>query len=432
MEFGLVALYVATVLVRPQEWWEPVRGWRLVDVIAISSILVTLMSQRRGRPSLQAVFRTPLMRVLMALLVLVLLSHWGNFRLRTGLDAFADFGKICVLFSLVMLTVDRTERVRKMMWVLLACAMMFCIHGLLQIRTGIGLGEMVPLGNIEDGTLRIIASGIFSDPNDFAMLFSLTMPFLFTMLRTGTAPLLKALLCAFIPGFLFCLFHTQSRGGVVGLASMLLAYIWLGGKRSFGRLVITAILIAVVVAFGPRRARETVYEGSAGGRVMEWGIGIGMLKQSPLFGIGYNRWLDVERRAAHNSYVNAFAELGLLGYSFWFTFVWLIVKYLSRITRLRDKLPPSILLHAGGVYAALMGYLASAFFLTRSYNPVLFCLLGMGAGMILYVQNAYPELAATSLRITQRDIGGALLMAMVSIPAVWLAIRIYYAGAGVG
>ena len=38
-----------------------------------------------------------------------------------------------------------------------------------------------------------------------------------------------------------------------------------------------------------------------------------------------------------------------------------------------------------GLFAALVGFYASAFFLTRTYNPFLYLMLGLGIGLIRYV-----------------------------------------------
>jgi hypothetical protein len=83
------------------------------------------------------------------------------------------------------------------------------------------------------------------------------------------------------------------------------------------------------------------------------------------------------------------------------------------------------------LFAGLVGYMTCAFFLTRTYNPVLYFLLGLGIGLIRHMQRN-PQLPAGLLSVTRRDLirGGA--MAVASIPAIWLGIKLYWAMGGSG
>jgi putative inorganic carbon (hco3(-)) transporter len=210
----------------------------------------------------------------------------------------------------------------------------------------------------------------------------------------------------------------------------LLAYVWLSTRTTILRVLVACAVLGAIVAFGPARARETVYEGSAGGRIMQWGYGNQFLKQSPLFGIGYQRWLEHSDQVAHNSFVTCYGELGLFGYSFWFTLLWLVLRSVYRIARL-EPLDRGTRRVAVGLFAAMAGFYASAFFLTRTYNPFLYLMLGLGIGLIRYVERQ-PYCPAGYFDITNRDIGQSVLMAVASVPAIWILVRLYWAAGGVG
>ncbi|HUJ70712.1 MAG TPA: hypothetical protein VLZ30_00600, partial [Verrucomicrobiae bacterium] len=82
---------------------------------------------------------------------------------------------------------------------------------------------------------------------------------------------------------------------------------------------------------------------------------------------------------------------------------------------------------ANGLFAALVGYLTAAFFLTRTYNPVLFFLLGMGVGLVRWVESRQPTPAPAPLvGISIRDLRLSAILSMVSIPAIWILIRTYW------
>ena len=163
---------------------------------------------------------------------------------------------------------------------------------------------------------------------------------------------------------------------------------------------------------------------------MQWGYGNQFLKQNPLFGIGYQRWLDYSDQVAHNSFVTCYGELGLFGYSFWFSLLWLVLRSVYKIVRL-EPLDRGTRRLAIGLFAALVGFYASAFFLTRTYNPFLYLMLGLGIGLIRYVDRQ-PYCPAGYLDITNRNIGQSVLMAVASIPAIWVVVRLYWAAGGGG
>jgi hypothetical protein len=291
---------------------------------------------------------------------------------------------------------------------------------------------MEPYGSFDSGDFRVIGSGIFSDPNDFAMLYLMAMPFAFCLLTAGGSIAGKLLLLCSLPPMVYVLYFTQSRGGIIGFCAMIIAYFWTTTKNLMFRLFLLVGLLSVIAVFGPERARGAYVEGSASGRVIAWGYGIQMLKENPAFGLGYSRWADYSGGvAAHNSLVNCFGELGLVGYMCWFTLCLLIVKSVLRVARAEGQIDFRTRRVASGLFAAQVGYLTAAFFLTRTYNPVLFFLLGMGFGLIRWVEIQQPA-AAPLVQISTRDVRQSAIYALASVPLIWLIIRAYWAMSGSG
>jgi hypothetical protein len=429
MGFILVCLYVAILLVRPQEWYEPVKGFELVNIVAIPTILVAFIEQSKSRAG-SFLLRSRFSLVMLGLFASVLLSHLSRLRVQGAVDAVREFGKIVILFYLVAILVNTPRRLKTMMWIIIGCSVLLAYHTYLQVQTGHGFGNIEPFGSFEMGDFRVIASGLFSDPNDFAMLYIMAMPFVFCLVAAGAAITSKLLLLCSLPPMMYVLWYAKSRGGVIGFCAMMLAYSWLSAKNLFVRLLLVVVLLSSIVAFGPERARGTYIEGSAAGRVIEWGYGIQMLKENPLFGFGYMRWTDFSGgTAAHNSAVNCFAELGLIGYFCWFTLCLIVIKSVLRIARAVGQLDSGTRRLASGLFAAQVGYLTAAFFLTRTYNPVLFFLLGMGVGLVRWIESR-EQTPSSLVEVTARDLRQSALLALVSIPAIWLLIKVYWAVSG--
>ncbi len=431
MGFFLVCLYVAVLLLRPQEWYEPVKGYELVNIIAIPTILIAFIQQSKSKAG-GFFLRNRFSLAMLGLFASVMLSQLVRLRLSGAIDAVREFGKIVILFYLVAILVNTPRRVRIMMWVIIGSSMILAYHTYLQVQTGHGFGNIEPYGSFDSGDFRVVGSGIFSDPNDFAMLYLMAMPFAFCLLTAGGAIASKLLVLCSLPPMVYVLYYTQSRGGVIGFCAMIIAYLWTATKNLLIRVLLLVTLLSVVVFFGPERVRGAYVEGSASGRVMAWGLGIQMLKQDPLFGFGYQRWPEFSGGiVAHNSLVNCFGELGLVGYICWFTLCLLIVKSVLRIARAEGQVDFRTRRVANGLFAAQVGYLTAALFLTRTYNPVLFFLLGMGVGLIRWVETQQPG-PSPLVQISARDVRQSAIYAVASIPAIWLVIRAYWAVSGSG
>ncbi|MGB4787029.1 MAG: O-antigen ligase family protein, partial [Candidatus Acidiferrum sp.] len=66
-------------------------------------------------------------------------------------------------------------------------------------------------------------------------------------------------------------------------------------------------------------------------RLEAWANGLEMFKSAPLFGIGFNGFTDFHEITAHNSFVLCLAELGLLGSTLWMALLVTTTTNLNRI-----------------------------------------------------------------------------------------------------
>ena len=109
-----------------------------------------------------------------------------------------------------------------------------------------------------------------------------------------------------------------------------------------------------------------------------------MLKGSPIWGVGFGMFADQHGRVAHNSFVHTFAELGVVGYFLWLGALVVTFQGLARLRRLADDLPygEEFTELASATRLALVGFLASALFLSRGYSPTLFIVLGIATALI--------------------------------------------------
>ncbi|MDP8219694.1 MAG: hypothetical protein P9M03_13320 [Candidatus Theseobacter exili] len=134
----------------------------------------------------------------------------------------------------------------------------------------------------------------------------------------------------------------------------------------------------------PSRFAHGILGKHATERIVFWSAGNQMLKDDPIFGVGYNMFGEYcYSRAAQSSFVECYSELGFLGYFFW---IGLIFVALYGLWTLKDKIIPGRAendkFHAfmcDGILAAIAGYMAAGFFLSRAFMLHFYLLIAVSA-----------------------------------------------------
>jgi len=228
----------------------------------------------------------------------------------------------------------------------------------------------------------------------------------------------------------YAVYLTNSRGSVLALGTMVFMY----GLLRFGlikSLVVIPILLVPLIALGPSRMAEmSADEESAENRIEAWYEGFQMLTSRPLFGVGKGQFADHHGMTAHNSYVLAFSELGLVGYFFWLSNIviaWLMLRRIIQTTGSPDEGPEvaarwkELRDAAQTLWFGYVGGLVSAFFLSRSYVVILYIHIALIVAVFQMARRERPDLEP----IRWGDLWGKLLVgSLASVVLLWLITRI--------
>jgi hypothetical protein len=261
---------------------------------------------------------------------------------------------------------------------------------------------------------RIRALGMMHDPNDLAMGMIVALGLIGGWWKARPQVrhlLLAATACALVYG----VYLTRSRGGAVALVVM----VWRFASRRIGRvraLVILVVLGAAMFGLGVGgRSLSLPTDESASDRLVAWTEGLEMLKARPILGVGYGQFVDHHTLTAHNSLVLCFAETGLLGSFFWVGLLVVTLFELQRLKNLPADAPfDDMTRHwAEGLQLALIGFLTAAFFLSRTFVPTLYLIVGLSAALAATARAAdrsiplpaLPELGALALACELAGIG---------------------------
>jgi O-antigen ligase len=223
--------------------------------------------------------------------------------------------------------------------------------------------------------------GFLRDPNDFAQTLVMMVPWLL-MQVSATASRWRVLMSIgpFIGLFGYVLYLTHSRGGLVGLGAMGLFAL----RKRIGNVktgLLAALALAAYQLKGSMGGRAmSTKEQSANERIEAWSEGLIMLKEHPLFGVGYGNFIEHHIRTAHNSYVLCFAELGLVGYFLWMGMIVIAFKAVTRVIE-STQVSPELKRTAEFFRYSMIGFMVCAWFLSRAYIPTLFIMLAMAISL---------------------------------------------------
>lgn len=421
--FVVLVLYVVLVVyIRPFEYQQYAESLRNVPIVSGMLALLLLSWVGVGRKDFGAP-QYPLMLALAVCISIsgVLATRW----LGAFMPAFLGFVPVLILFFVAASSVDSVSRLRKMFLFIAAVSLFIAWHGIDQYEKGVGWSGALP------NNQRITYVGFLNDPNDLAMALLIATPMALSFYRGIRRPFSALLALCAAGAMLYAVYLTNSRGAVLAVGAMVLVY----SVTHFGPrkgLLVAPVLLAAAIALGPERAGQiSASEESAAGRVEAWYDGFQMLKSYPLFGVGRGQFVEHHVRTAHNSYVLALAELGIVGYYVWFSLVLLSVLMLLKIAR-APPMPEGT--DAAGLAAwhehqrlarillySMTGCLTAAFFLSRTYVVFLYLLIAMIVGLYQSARRHHGALPSLALKTMAKKL---LLLEFVSIVLLWLTTRL--------
>lgn len=330
-------------------------------------------------------------KFLLFFLILGTMSHVLNFYFGGAYAFFTKFLSIILIYYVITSSLVSMKEIERFFVVIIILTTIMAVHGILQFNNG-GIGWTGQTFAHKSTRIRYI--GIFSDPNDLALVFIFAVPLILYFLSQKEGMLYRIINLCLLAIVLYGIFLTQSRGAMVSLGTMAAYY----GVKKYGikkGLIAGAILLVpIIIVFKSGQFLEiSASEESAHGRIDAWYEGLQMLMHSPLWGVGPGMFTEFNYLTAHNSFVLCFSETGLLGYFFWlgaiyYNFMGLAKTYKYELLNSEEGtiISPSFFLTI-----SLVGFLTASFFLSRTYTIILYINLG-GITSYLYVKNNEMEI----------------------------------------
>lgn len=341
-------------------------------------------------------------RAILTLVAVYFLSSMAGLSLGSSAAFFFDtFSRVLTLFVLLVACVRTVDDFRFFVSVYVA-SLLFVVW------VTFFLGETL----VFDGYTRVGGTATY-DGNDLGVLYMIGLPLAVVMVRSG-GRLVGAIGLLALIGIPASTALTASRGAFLALVSCGIGLLLLSPGVSVARRTVIVCAIAVSVAFAAPAGYWTQMSTitnldqdynvtSETGRVAIWKRGMGYVYERPLLGVGPNNFiragwqisdqarqgLGIRDQAAHNTFVQIWAEMGTLGFVL---FTGILVASFRTLLRLRRSIPKAWLGGTSGqrflylmvcyLPVSIVGFTIAAFFVTHGYTPMYYVLVAF-VGIVL-------------------------------------------------
>jgi putative inorganic carbon (HCO3(-)) transporter len=392
-----VAGYVLTAVGRVHQLFPALEVLRPAILTGFFAIVLFVLDRQPER-RLVSVFAPPA-KWLVALLAWMILSVPGALVGGTSFAVvFDNFIKTVVMFFVIAASVRSGRDVERLVCAYFAGAVIY--SAVVTTRFQLGSGDAWRLGRL-----------YYYDANDFATFVVSAMPFGIYLLHAGRTFAVRVWAAAGLVLLTLGFVWSGSRGGFIALAAVgVFVVVRYGAIPMRWRLSATGLIFVVLAAaasdqywqqMGTITSAHDYNRTEETGRMQIWGRGIGYMMSNPVFGVGPGNFQAAEGRlspqavrqqygigvrwnAAHNSFVQAGAELGLPGL---ILFTGVILSAFASLRRAgglvqagyqpgHDNVPLT-----PALTGSLLGFVVGAFFLSLAYSEMLYTLVAFATGL---------------------------------------------------
>lgn len=379
---GLVLLIMAVgaLLFRPSDLVPALEGASIYELCMVLCIGAAL-------PRLGAVLRPAAIRgdaitaCALVFVACIVVSHLARADTWSARIDGVEAAKSCILFLLILALVNTWEKLRLLLLVTAASVLGVTVLALLSYH---GVIYLPALGSVEQPgaeggppLLRLCATGIFNDPNDYSLMLVLCLCVCVYVLGWRRLGPRRWLAAAPFGVFAYALVLTHSRGGLMSGAAGALGFL---AARYGWRNAIPLVGVLSLVMLAPFWGRQTTWnvsdpEDTFQARLELWSDSFEAFRGSPLLGVGKGRLVEDIGQVTHNSYLQAFSELGIVGGTVFVGLFFLAVRGLWRARAGQGeaaRLRPCLM-------AISFGYAAGLLTLTRCYTVSTQLVVALGA-----------------------------------------------------
>jgi len=292
-------------------------------------------------------------------------------------ETVLTFSKVVIMTLMIGIAVTSVKRLRRLLFVQAAVTAMTAVVGCLFFR------DLMRLH---------IGSGLYGNPNDFAIIIQLNWPICFGFLLATKNPFKKILWGLGLVFMLWAVTLTYSRSGFLAtVAAVVYCFYEFGikGKRKYLLVIagfLALFLLPVLLPSNYGRRLESIINpsvdptdrGSAAARKRLLELSLILTAKHPVFGVGPGQFQNITETwfVTHNTYTQLSSETGIPGLVLFLLLLRRVFRNLHEIENTeRFRTDPEAQVFASTLRAAFVGYLVSAFFAAYGYELFIYALV---------------------------------------------------------
>jgi hypothetical protein len=410
--FGALLLAAGDLLFRPADLIPALAGTPIHKLLLI--VCTLLATPRLVEVCLPRRLRTNAIAAMLILLVpAVALSHLAHGDAYSARVGGVDMAKAGLFAMLVIALVDSMTRLRLLLASIAAAVFAIATlsvanhHGLVHFSTMMGVDQFINGPQGRTTLTRLCGIGLFNDPNDFALVLVVAMIVFGYGLgerRFGRARFLQFIPIAILG---YAVFLTHSRGGALSGAAAVCALV--AGRVGWRNTLLLAgpVAVGLAVTLYSRQVNLADPEDTFQSRMRLWSGSLDAFVSAPVFGIGEGKLAERLGQVAHNSFLHAFAEMGVVGGMLFLGVFLLVGRGLWRLKAADAQVARARPYILAIVFGSAVGLCS----LTRCYTPSTQLVVALAAA---FLGVASKEGAAAALpRLDWRCIRGIAVVATV-------------------
>ena len=284
-----------------------------------------------------------------------------------------------------------SRELKRLVWLAVAAV---CIHLFYGWNLYLTYDQFFPIE-----TFRLLSFGSYNNANSLSLLLTLTFPIAFSLMEIEVNTAKKAILLLFLALIVVSCAYTKSRGGNLGMMIAVVSSIYLSRSFIKSRPVKIGIIATVFALFGIYAvalilSRPDAFgyfggggESSSGDRLMAWKAAIRMFLDHPLFGVGWNNFIENafnygmdKKLIAHNTMLSVLAESGIVGFIFYIGILWTSIKPLLKIKKAYPKSKiDNLNIMNNGIMISFLCFLVDSTFSVKESEPAFWFLITLAA-----------------------------------------------------
>ena len=427
MDFVLFLLLNVALFLRPQELIPSLASVHFYNILIVANLAVALpMILNQVRTGWK---RSPAIVCVLGILAALVLSLLARNDFAGAWQWGLDFAKVAAYFVLLTAVITTPRRFTIFLGAIVALTVALSalavahFHGHIELEAIKHAREVSydDMTGDQIDNLRLAAFGVFADPNDLSMIVVMSMLICLGAIFYRDLKLTRFLAVAPLLFLGYVLALTQSRGGFLALIAGFGVYLvnQFGWMRS--SVMFAAVLVVMFTVFDGRQVDISggIAGGTGGQRTDLWYAGLQMLKWSPLVGWGHGQFVQEQGLVAHNSYIQALAEWGLLGGMMFVGLFYVVLYSVWRLKPVRSRIAsPALRSMQPYVLGALAAYAASMLTLTRCDVVPTYLVAGLGV--------SYERLARRGTPLRSLEVSPSLAVHIALATGAFIAVTYVY------